>query len=151
MDRIAALTVGFALLAGCYIGDGARLHAPLVDPPPGGYVILEDTGTAVVRVGVPASVNEEELVSVLKRAADERQNLLGRDVLLGNHFFVEAYLVRNGYVSEHFAGRLRRYVPVKNWPNSWDSRAMVWIASLPHDDGVSIRLESARSSQVLVR
>jgi len=147
--RIGFVIVGSWLVFGCDQGNGAGLLGPMEDPRPGDYVVLQDAGDSRVRIGVATTTTDEGLRQVLRRAADERQTAVKRDHLMSDYFWVEAYLVKDGRVSRRWAGRLRRYVPISNWPANWSDRGVLWaswVLSLPHGERISVALESARES-----
>ena len=78
------------------------------------YEILYDDMGTLIRIGVEADVNEEQLRATLVKAANEHQDDAARDYLTSMYLWVEAYLIREGQQSSVPAGRLRRYVPPGN-------------------------------------
>lgn len=78
------------------------------------YEILYDDMGMLIRIGVEADVNEEQLRATLVKVADEHQDDTARDYLTSMYLWVEAYLIRDRRQSGISAGRLRRYVPPGN-------------------------------------
>lgn len=86
------------------------------------YTILYDEMGFMIRIGVKADVNEEQLRATMVKAADEHQDDAARDYLMMEHLLVEAYLEREGQFSTISAGGLRRYVPPRNPESRDDTR-----------------------------
>jgi hypothetical protein len=78
------------------------------------YEILKDDMGTIIRIGVEADVNEEQLRATLAKAANEHQDDAARDYLTSMYLWIEANLVREGRQSSIPAGSLRRYVPPGN-------------------------------------
>ena len=77
------------------------------------YEILEDGMGNVIDIGVPPETNEKQLRATLVKAANEHQDDSARDYI-GFYLTIDAYLVQGGRHSDIPAGRLKRYVPLKN-------------------------------------
>jgi hypothetical protein len=81
---------------------------------PVAYKIIEDDMGTIIRIGVKADVNEQQLRATLAKAADEHQDDPARDYLTADFLSVQAYLVQEERQSTEPAGQLRRYVPAGN-------------------------------------
>jgi hypothetical protein len=105
------------------------------------YTILYDEMGFVIRIGVSADLNEEQLKATLITAANEHQNDVTRDYLMMEHLLIEAYLQTDGRLSSVIAGRLTRYVPPRH-PES--------ARETPSDPGrkdrIVITLDEAKAS-----
>jgi|SRR5215831_17681124 len=104
------------------------------------YEVLEDEMGSVIHIGVPFEINEAQLRAMLVKAANDHQDDPARDYI-GLYLTVEAYLVQNGRPSTTPAGRLKRYVPLKN-PQE---RRNMHIDRGKHDK-FTITLSAARAS-----
>jgi hypothetical protein len=78
------------------------------------YKILDDEMGTIIRIGVKADVNEQQLRATLAKAADDHQDDPARDYLTADFLSVQAYLVQEEGRSTMPAGQLRRYVPAGN-------------------------------------
>jgi hypothetical protein len=68
----------------------------------------------IIRIGVDAEVDDEQLRATLAKVASEHQDDAARDYLTSMYLWVEAYLVKEGRQSSVPAGHLRRFVPPGN-------------------------------------
>ena len=120
-----------------------REAVKLISPVP--YRVLDDAMGVKMTIGVDASINEQQLVATLSRAADDHQYDAARDLLLSSYFSVEAYLLDSGKRSTEVAGTIKRYVSPKGGLERRD-----WFDWLPDlygkEDKFSVRLDKARVS-----
>lgn len=95
---------------------GRNQSTPSADKsgPPVPYKILDDEMGSIIRIGVTADVNEQQLRATLAKAADEHQDDAARDYLTAEFLSVQAYLLQEERQSTTPAGILRRYVPPGN-------------------------------------
>ncbi len=73
--------------------------------------MLYDEMGAKISIGVESETDEQQLRATLAKAANDHQNDAGRDYLIADHLWVEAYLLRGEKQSTVSAGRLARYIP----------------------------------------
>ncbi|SRR6266498_3390346 len=78
------------------------------------YKILDDEMGTIIRIGVKADINEQQLRATLAKAADEHQDDPARDYLTADFLSVQAFLFREERQSTVPAGQLRRFVPAGN-------------------------------------
>lgn len=130
---LIVITAGVCLFVACGIQDTAS-KSDLSQPVP--YTVLNDEMGFIIRIGVKADVNEEQLRATLVKAANEHQDDAARDYLMMEHLLVEAYLEREGQISSIPAGRLRRYVPPRNPESRNDTRT--------DQDSFTITLDEAK-------
>lgn len=95
---------------------GRNQSTPSADKwgPPVPYKILDDEMGTIIRIGVTADVNEQQLRATLAKAADEHQDDAARDYLTAEFLSVQAYLLQEERQSTTPAGILRRNVPPGN-------------------------------------
>jgi hypothetical protein len=131
---IATTTAGIGLWLVARGSQNTASRGSLSQPVP--YTILYDERGFIIRIGVKADVNEEQLRATLVKAADEHQDDAARDYLMMEHLLVEAYLEREGRLSSVPAGRIRRYVLPRN-PESREDTAT-------EQDSFTINLDEAK-------
>jgi hypothetical protein len=105
------------------------------------YKILDDQMGTIIRIGVTADINEEQLRATLAKAADDHQDDPARDYLTANFLSIQAYLVREGRESAIAAGQLRRPVP----PGNARERKKV-TGDRGKEDRFTITLDEARQT-----
>src|SRR5437870_3064704 len=66
---------------------------------PVSYTIVDDYMGTKIKIGVPSSVNEEQLRATLEKAADDHQDDAARDYLVSMYLWVDAYLVTDNQMS----------------------------------------------------
>jgi hypothetical protein len=74
------------------------------------YTIIYDQMDTVIKIGLPASIDEEQLRATLTKAANDHQDDEARDYIMLCCLWVEAYLIQDGKQSSVAAGELRRSV-----------------------------------------
>jgi|SRR5947209_1140477 len=133
---IATATVGYWLLAQeSHPSDKDTLNDAV------SYSILDDYMGTKIRIGVNASITEQQLRATLVKAANDHQDDPARDYLTSMFLWVEAYLVRDGEQSSISAGRLRRYVPPGN-----PAERRKLTSDRTKDDNLSITLNEAKET-----
>ena len=109
------------------------------------YQVLEDAMGVKMAIGVDASINEQQLVATLSRAADDHQYDAARDLLLSSYFSVDAYLLDGGKRSTAVAGTIKRYLSPKNGSQHRDW--LDWLRELyGKENKFFITLEKAKAS-----
>jgi hypothetical protein len=99
---------------GCWVHDGRRhsTTAKLEDAVP--YTVIYDRMDTVIKIGVPASIDENKLRATLVKAANDHQDDDARDYIMLCCLWVEGYLAQDGKQSSIAARTLKRQVP---WTN----------------------------------
>ncbi len=105
------------------------------------YSILDDDMGTLIKIGVSATITEEQLRATLVKAANDHQDDPARDYLTSMFLRVDAYLVKDENRSTATAGTLRRYVP----PGNPAERRKLTI-DRTKDDTFTITLDDAKKT-----
>jgi hypothetical protein len=105
------------------------------------YKIIYDRMDTVIKIGVPPSIDENQLRATLAKAANDHQDDDARDYIMLCCLWVEAYLIQGDKQSGVPAGTLKRLVPGLN-----PAERRKITTDRTRDDTVTLTFTEARNS-----